>query len=101
MGKTGQLAISTPWQQMSASLPCSLSACPSPASLLPAQLHVLHVNGNETVPIRGGRKSYLLHGQANCEHEARGKNFCSLIFIRVGFNEFGTSGSYVAHVFQR
>ena len=45
--KTGQLAMSTPWQRMSDSLPSSVSACPSPASPLPAQLHV---DGNETVP---------------------------------------------------
>ena len=47
--------MSTPWQQMSDSLPVSSLTCPSPrlspdtkSSLLPAQLHV---DGNETVPI--------------------------------------------------
>ena len=62
--KTGQLAMSTPWQQTSESLPACVRVCPSPvstcpsqrlsvdasSSLLPAQLQVLHVDGNETVP---------------------------------------------------
>ena len=53
--------MSTPWQQMSDSLPASSSACPSPASTCPSQRLLidanfsllpsqLHVDVNDTVP---------------------------------------------------
>ena len=45
--KTGPLAMNIPWQHMADSQPTSVSAGPSPSSLLPAQLHV---DSNETVP---------------------------------------------------